>query len=333
LERLTFDGLSGSDPLDWLGHLSDDKTHCIAVNDLDAWGSGLAETCAAEFVPALADHLERNWLVLDWYGFISASEWTPFGLHSDSEPSLLFNLGPGTKTAWVWAPDMLPNLSRGRPTTLHFDELLEDAVAYSLSPGAAIAIPQRHFHVLKSDAPCTLFGAGLYPVDYTNELSAFISSKAPRGTRDVGGDITNPSALLAKFVAAVGRQPSSGDEFNRYLRLLRARTRSLSYSRTPRVKLRRTGGTNVDAQHFRITQHPIIVVAECAIVVNGATVEVPTRSVDAAALRDWLSQHSQFRGDDFIAAFTPSESEQARQIVQQLFQHDILRVGRSYIVP
>lgn len=329
-EHLTYDGFSGDDPLAWLEHLGDDGGHCIAVNDLDAWGPGLAEVCAADFVPALAEHLERHWLVLDWYGFISDTEWTPFGLHSDAEPSLLFNLGPGTKTAWIWAPEVLPSLRHGRPTTVSFDELLDDAVAYPLAAGAAIAIPEGHFHVLKSDAPCTLLGAGLYPADYTAELSAFFGNKISDGIADVDNAAINPSALIAKYVEAVGRTPSSSrDTLSRYLRLLRAKTRSLSYSRVPRCSRSGPGPAEIDTQNFVVTRHPIIAAAERVLVVNGGILEVPAPSLDAAALRVWLSQHPRFRGSEFIAAFAPAEAEHARRIAGQLFQHDILRTGEA----
>jgi hypothetical protein len=143
-ERLIFDGYAGSDPLDWLAYLGMSNL-CIAVNDLDAWGTGLAEFCAGELVPALAYYLEQHWLVIDWYCFISDVGWTPFGIHTDDEPSLLFNLGPGTKTAWVWEPEALSSLSHGRPTSLQFQTLLDDATAYTLRPGDVIAIPAGQF--------------------------------------------------------------------------------------------------------------------------------------------------------------------------------------------
>ncbi|TDZ77131.1 hypothetical protein [Mycobacteroides salmoniphilum] len=325
-ERITFDGYSSNNPLDWLNYLGGHEQLCIAVNDLDAWGSGLAETCAAELVPPLSDHLERNWLVIDWYGFISTGGWTPFGIHADDEPSLLFNLGPGSKMAWIWHPDVLPELNRGRPTSLYFEALLGDAIAYTLRPGDVIAIPAGHFHILKSEAPCTLLGAGLYNVSYTAELAAFLSSKAAYTDGDGVKIVDNMVGLLPAYLDDV-RHRSSDDQLGQYVSLLRAKTKSLSFSRRPRYGPPTTAVDDFVTQEFIVAQHPILIAADRVIVANGKAVAVPTESIDGAALRMWLRGHPQFWGRDYLGAFAPDEADQALEIANQLLRQGNLRLG------
>jgi hypothetical protein len=325
-EQLIFDGYAGNDPLDWLAYLGASNL-CIAVNDLDAWGPGLAEFCAGELVPALAHYLEQRWLVVDWYCFISGVGWTPFGIHTDDEPSLLFNLGPGTKTAWIWEPEVLSGLSHGRPTSLWFHALLDDATACTLRPGDAIAIPAGHFHVLRSDSPCTLLGAGLYPVSYAAELAAFLRRHSPLVHRDCDAAANNMAALLPVYVA---NRQSPAHDLDRCITYLRAKTKSLSFSRRPRYgipTLPPLAGDTFDAQEFVVMRHPIVVASEQVALANGHAVPIATHSADAAALRTWLLQHPRFQGRHYLDQFLPSEADEARRIANQLLRFGNLRVS------
>ncbi len=88
---------------EWLADSADGRPACVAINDVSSWDLGLA-ALARSVVRSLTP--DRDLVSgADIYTFIADVEWTPFGIHKDDEPSLIFHLGPGHKELWVWPAD------------------------------------------------------------------------------------------------------------------------------------------------------------------------------------------------------------------------------------
>jgi hypothetical protein len=181
--------------------------------------------------------------------------------------------------------------------------------------------------VLRSDSPCTLLGAGLYPVSYTAALAAFLRRNSSLVHQDCDAVANNVAALLPAYIAD---QPEPAHDLDRCIGYLKAKTKSLSFSRRPRYglpSLPPLAGDTFDAQEFIVMRHPIVVASERVVLANGHAVSIDTHSADAAVLRTWLLQHPRFLGRDYLDEFSPSEADEARRIVNQLLRFGNLRLS------
>ncbi|WP_327586783.1 cupin domain-containing protein [Nonomuraea sp. NBC_00507] len=165
-EKLMSGAFSGrSDIHAWLSECGGKDDICLAVNGVESWHVELAELLYTRFIvplEAAGVPLTRG---VDWYCFVASSGTTPFGVHTDAEPSFIFNLGPATKTAWTWPQSSLSVLSHGRPRTLDSAPLLPAADSVCLAPGDFLLIPAGMYHIFRNDGPSMFLGLTIYPED------------------------------------------------------------------------------------------------------------------------------------------------------------------------
>ncbi|MEU4068243.1 hypothetical protein AB0F25_38610 [Streptomyces wedmorensis] len=155
--------------VDWLARTADSDEECLAVNDISSWNLDLAAEVARLVGELVADGTHELPSGTDVYTFVAHSGWTPFGIHKDSEPSLIFHLGPSPKEVWVWhdnpfdASGITPSPSFGR-ITFDIEEHLASAERHLLQPGDFLCIPQDTYHVFRNLGPSAFLGLTLYPV-------------------------------------------------------------------------------------------------------------------------------------------------------------------------
>ncbi|MBX9427638.1 MULTISPECIES: hypothetical protein [Streptomyces] len=155
--------------VDWLARTADSDEECLAVNDISSWNLDLAAEVARLVGELVADGTHELPSGTDVYTFVAHSGWTPFGIHKDSEPSLIFHLGPSPKEAWVWhdnpfdASGITPSPSFGR-ITFDIEEHLASAERHLLQPGDFLCIPQDTYHVFRNLGPSAFLGLTPYPV-------------------------------------------------------------------------------------------------------------------------------------------------------------------------
>ena len=145
----------GERAVDWLTRVAESDEECLAVNDVSAWNLELAAEVARIVGELDAEGVHELVSGTDVYTFVAHSGWTPFGIHKDSEPSLIFHLGPSPKEVFVWhdrpfdASGITPNPSFGR-ITFDIEEHLGTAERHLLQPGDFLCIPQDTYHVFRN---------------------------------------------------------------------------------------------------------------------------------------------------------------------------------------
>lgn len=163
-ERLMSGAFSGERDIHaWLSERGGNDDICLAANGVESWDAELAELLYTRFVVPLENAgvpLSRG---VDWYCFIASAGLTPFGVHTDPEPSFIVNLGPAEKTAWTWPENRLSTLGNGRPRTLDSTPLLPSADRVRLAPGDFLLIPAGMYHLFRNDGPSILLGLTIYP--------------------------------------------------------------------------------------------------------------------------------------------------------------------------
>ncbi|MDQ2707610.1 MAG: hypothetical protein M3Z25_08230 [Actinomycetota bacterium] len=180
---------------EWLSRVVGDTESCIAVNGVSAWSLPLSRWAREAVNSLLGGGAYTLPSGADVYTFVAGSGWTPFGVHRDSEPSLLFHLGPGKKETWVWPVDTLQpdegfwrNPSFGSPLSFDFDRHLDAAYHVTLEPGDFISIPKHAFHVFRNVGLSAFVGIALYPAKTEALLRAAIGS-AVLERADLGEDL------------------------------------------------------------------------------------------------------------------------------------------------
>ncbi|WP_331717801.1 hypothetical protein OG988_40535 (plasmid) [Streptomyces zaomyceticus] len=158
----------GERAVDWLTRVAESDEECLAVNDVSAWNLELAAEVARIVGELDAEGVHELVSGTDVYTFVAHSGWTPFGIHKDSEPSLIFHLGPSPKEVFVWhdrpfdASGITPNPSFGR-ITFDIEEHLGTAERHLLQPGDFLCIPQDTYHVFRNLGPSAFLGLTPYP--------------------------------------------------------------------------------------------------------------------------------------------------------------------------
>ncbi|MEU1228975.1 hypothetical protein [Streptomyces sp. NPDC005828] len=159
----------GERVVDWLARTADSDEECLAVNDVSSWNLDLTAEVSRLVGELVAEGTHELPSGTDVYTFVAHSGWTPFGIHKDSEPSLIFHLGPSPKEVWVWhdnpfdASGITPSPSFGR-ITFDIEEHLGSAERHLLRPGDFLCIPQDTYHVFRNLGPSAFLGLTLYPV-------------------------------------------------------------------------------------------------------------------------------------------------------------------------
>ena len=153
--------------------LANENPHyCATFNGLTAW------------CPTFAQHMQHQMLEplfqalggapgagADYYAFFGNYGYTPFGVHDDTDESLLWHLGPADKTAYVWPRQKYQELTGGTLATTHYAALLPHALRFDLRPGDLLFIPMGDFHILQTNAFSATLGVTLFPQDPLLECS------------------------------------------------------------------------------------------------------------------------------------------------------------------
>jgi hypothetical protein len=101
----------------------------------------------------------------DFYSFLGNYGYTPFGVHDDTDHSLLWHLGPAPKTAYIWPRTTYIHLTHGTLATTEYKELLPYASRFDLKAGDLLFIPQGDFHILETQDFSATLGLTLFPDD------------------------------------------------------------------------------------------------------------------------------------------------------------------------
>lgn len=203
-EAVVHSKYDGSNLVEWLQAVTGRKDVCAAFNGVETWSSKIRSTIYRSIVEPMVTACGVPPRGLDFYSFIAVSGFTPFGIHSDPEPSFIFHLGPSTKTVWVWENDTLPKLPDNREISLHTDKYLKSADhEFTLSPGDFLCIPAGRFHLFRNNGPAVFLGMSYYREDNHDELLQAISTLVRRSENQQ--DLAN-TALVAASNGEIHRE-------------------------------------------------------------------------------------------------------------------------------
>lgn len=154
--------------------------YCVTFNGLTAWCPEFAEEMQREtLAPLFAGLGGAPRAGCDFYTFFGNYGYTPFGVHDDTDQSLLWHLGPGVKTAYVWPRAEYQALTGGTLSTTDHQALLPHARRYQLAPGDLLFIPQGDFHILETRDFSATLGLTLFPDDPMLECTEGLRMMAP----------------------------------------------------------------------------------------------------------------------------------------------------------
>jgi hypothetical protein len=186
------------------------------MNGTSAWDEDLSDLIVDRVVAPVVEHLGAPTRGFDVYIFGGRYRWTPFGIHSDSEDSILVHLGPAEKTAFVWNRDAYLNATaclKGRFNNFDVEPLISIAEEYRLLPGDLLCIPRGHFHVMTSPEFSVTMGVIPNPATRGRLVSLLLRDVLEdiEGASEDCSFISESAALtnLYEWVAALGlRNPS-----------------------------------------------------------------------------------------------------------------------------
>jgi len=139
----------------WLTRLFGElRDYCLVVNGVTCWSPVVHQFVATEVIAPWINVRGKNFKPFDAYAFLGEYAFTPFGVHSDGEDSILIHLGPSDKTVFYW-PDFSPQSAAWR-TAMQVNRFDVHAypsppIAITLSSGDLIKIPKGHPHVMTND--------------------------------------------------------------------------------------------------------------------------------------------------------------------------------------
>ncbi|MEU4510572.1 hypothetical protein AB0G05_13830 [Nonomuraea wenchangensis] len=302
-ERLMSGAFPGSDIHAWLAERGGEDGICLAVNGLESWNADLAELLYTRFVVPLETAGVPLTRGVDWYCFVASTGTTPFGVHTDPEPSFIFNLGPATKTAWTWPEPALPALAHGRPRTLDAEPLLPAADAVRLAPGDFLLIPAGMYHLFRNDGPSMLLGLTVYPEDPEQTATDALSYELRRRSR---GPRTVANAIEAY------RDALKDDGVERAVRRGAMLRRSCGHGSPPRFPAR----TPDQGPPYTVTRLPIVTAGRRVFALGREL------AVELDGLAELLKPGALVGADELRAAATTPEREAA---VRALIRVGVLR--------
>ncbi|QCP48995.1 hypothetical protein FAZ95_07245 [Trinickia violacea] len=198
-----------------LATANESAEYCTTLNGLSGWCPQFTELMRQEVLIPLFDALGAPPACgADFYAFFGNYGYTPFGVHDDVDQSLLWHLGPASKTAYIWPRQRYFELTGGTLSTTDYSLLLPHALRYELQPGDLLFIPMGDFHVLQTREFSTTLGLTLFPDDPMLECAEGLRLFAPN----------------AKSFAAVANQSVTLQEL---AELRRMAVRSNNYLITP----------------------------------------------------------------------------------------------------
>ena len=143
--------IAGQGLHEWISAAIGCSKYCLAFNGVTSWDEPLAAYVRDAFVTPLLSKMGRPIRGFDAYIFAGRYDLTPFGIHKDSEPSLLFHLGPALKSAFVWDQSIFREAVQDRELNEFDLENWEDrADHFELAPGDLLYLPAGQPHVMKS---------------------------------------------------------------------------------------------------------------------------------------------------------------------------------------
>lgn len=98
----------------WFNRLRKCDVTCAILNGFDRWSPRATNHLRNELVRTMEKSAIDIRGGLGWYSFLAHDGWTPFGLHTDPESSLIFHLGPSPKPVWTWPRGVAPRTAGGR---------------------------------------------------------------------------------------------------------------------------------------------------------------------------------------------------------------------------
>ncbi|MFD3557433.1 hypothetical protein ACFWWA_35860 [Streptomyces goshikiensis] len=277
----------GESAVEWRARTADSREACLAVNDISAWSLPLAEWVAALVREIVSEGIHELPSGTDVYTFVADSGWTPFGIHKDSEPSLIFHLGPAPKEVWVWQENpfdtsgITPSPSFGH-LTFDIEPHLASAEHHLLQPGDFLCIPKDTYHVFRNLGPSAFLGLTLYPVKSRSLITEALWRSAPGGGEPApaayptGREIADRAHAL--FEQPAGSAAPLADRVRDELALGQLRLRTTGHLSRPHPAALPADGP-ADGAPLRWA-HPGVVAATRtgsgpALVVRGRTLPVP----------------------------------------------------------
>ncbi|GHD83488.1 hypothetical protein ACWCY1_28315 [Streptomyces goshikiensis] len=271
----------------WRARTADSREACLAVNDISSWSLPLAEWVAALVREIVSEGIHELPSGTDVYTFVADSGWTPFGIHKDSEPSLIFHLGPAPKEVWVWqenpfdASGITPSPSFGH-ITFDIEPHLASAEHHLLQPGDFLCIPKDTYHVFRNLGPSAFLGLTLYPVKSRPLITEALWRSAPAGNGPApaayptGQEIADRAHAL--FEQPAGCDAPLADRVRDELTLGQLRLRTTGYLSRPHSAAL-PGDDPADGAPLRWA-HPGVVAATRtgsgpALLVRGRSLPVP----------------------------------------------------------
>ncbi|WP_062271129.1 cupin domain-containing protein [Endozoicomonas arenosclerae] len=146
----------------YLKNLLSSNKFCLSIDALSSYCDIFSESILESIISPLSKRLDIN-QGIDIYSFIGNYGLTPFGIHDDFDHTLLFHIGPGKKTAYIWERDRFKSLSGTLTSSTNYSDLLPYAEKYVLEPGDLIYIPIGDFHVFDTIEFSITLGITIYP--------------------------------------------------------------------------------------------------------------------------------------------------------------------------
>lgn len=321
----------GQSLTEWLSGAADGRPACVAINDVSSWDLGLA---------ALAQSVVRSLVPgrdlvsgADIYTFIADVEWTPFGIHKDDEPSLIFHLGPGLKELWVWPSggigqdQLFENPSLGR-VSFDFERLLPGASRYTLRPGDFVCIPQGRYHLFRNVGPSMFLGVTLFPPDIRKSFSDLMVGHFGARLEEAGEPCS--FADVSRTVMDVLRDPEALAGLATTMELAAAKQRTAGYLRAPKAAALRIGAPPADAT----LAWAYTGVVECVAGADRTHLVARGREIvfgGAVNLDELLALDGEFTLRDLDAVLAPQldDEDRRRHVVNALWRLGALSLGRA----
>ncbi|MFC4114339.1 cupin domain-containing protein [Nonomuraea zeae] len=287
----------------WLSERGGNDDICLAINGVETWDVELAELLYTRFIVPLESAGVPLTRGVDWYCFVAGTGTTPFGVHTDAEPSFIFNLGPATKTAWTWPKSSLSVLKHGRPRTLDAEPLLPAADSACLAPGDFLLIPAGMYHIFRNDGPSMFLGLTVYPEDpeQTATDALFHQLRRNSGRRSAADPV---ASAIGAFRDVLG-----DDSVERAVKRGAMLRRSSGYGAPPRFP----GRTIDQGPPYTVTRLPIVMAGKSVFALGREL------SIDLGGLADLLKPGAVVGADELRDAATTPEREAA--------VHALIRVG------
>lgn len=315
---------------DWLAGAADGRPACVAINDVSSWDLGLAA-----FAQSVVRSLVPDQDLIsgaDIYTFIADVEWTPFGIHKDEEPSLIFHLGPGLKELWVWPADgidqhqLFENPSLGK-VSFDFDRLLPGASRYTLRPGDFVCIPRGRYHLFRNTGPSVFLGVTLFPPDIRKTFSDLMVEHF--GAQLDAADEARSFGDVQRLVLAALADPETLSALPATIELAAAKQRTAGYLRAPKVAALRTSAPPADAALG--WAYPGVV--RCVAGTDRTHLVARGRDIafgGTVNLDEFLALDGEFTLDDLDAALASDlDADRRRQVLNALWRFGALDLASA----